>query len=429
MSNALAISGVSYVLQYYLINLYTTAFSGNPPKVTCLAPDQVQNSLGDISAPSNQVNLFLHQVKHNAAWRNAELPSLGADGATRLSSPPLALDLHYLLTVYGSDDWQSEALLGYAVLLLHENPVLTRLDITTALGKATAMFPLNPLSPDLDGCGLADQIEMLKITPDILGREEMAWLWTALKADYRLTYPFQVTVALLQPQRSTSLGLPVLHRRITATAVQPAQILEVKPPNGQVAAASTDVVTVTGEFLAGVSRVALTNARTGSSYTVAVTNATPTSFTFVPNQSLAQPAGAYSLVAQFLDPLNASLVAQVTSPVPFSLAPTLATQTATVTANPAGTLVTIDVSPNLVEGQDVALVLSSITPPPPGTALFTCSAPAQPISGSTGSVTFQFPALTAGALLGRLLVDGVTSQVQVDLAAHPPVFQGPFVTV
>ena len=64
----------------------------------------------------------------------------------------------------------------------------------------------------------------------------------------------------------------------------------------------------------------------------------------------------------------------------------------------------------------MSLALSAITPPPPGIALFTCSAAAQPFSGSTGTLSFQFPpTLPTGALLGRLLVDGVTSQIEVDL--------------
>ncbi len=53
------------------------------------------------------------------------------------------------------------------------------------------------LNKTLGLCGIGDQAELLKITPESLGREEMAWLWTALKADYRLTFPFKVSVALL----------------------------------------------------------------------------------------------------------------------------------------------------------------------------------------------------------------------------------------
>jgi hypothetical protein len=169
----------------------------------------------------------MHQVMHNPAWRNVDLPSLGADGKTRLTSPPLALDLHYLLTVYATDFWQAEALLGYALMMLHENPVLVRSDISNALQALSTPpepYPGNPLTPFLGSSGLADQVEMIKITPETLGREEMAWLWTALKADYRPTYPFQVSVVLMQPQRQTTAALPVLRRRVSSAA-QPGEPL------------------------------------------------------------------------------------------------------------------------------------------------------------------------------------------------------------
>ena len=58
------------------------------------------------------------------AQRGAAVASSGGD--QRLSNPPLALDLHYLLTAYGAQDLDAEILLGYAMQLLHETPVLTR---------------------------------------------------------------------------------------------------------------------------------------------------------------------------------------------------------------------------------------------------------------------------------------------------------------
>ena len=254
MRNGLAISGVTAVLQYYLHELY--ADPGSPftstVNVSCLAPDLVQHSFHHNGPqhsfhhngpePENQVNLFMHQVMHNPAWRNVDLPSLAADGKTRLTSPPLALNLHYLLTVYATDYWQAEALLGYALMMLHENPVLTRKDISNALqalSTAPEPYPGNPLTPFLGSSGLANQVEMIKITPETLGREEMAWLWTALKADYRPTYPFQVSVVLMQPQRQTTAALPVLRRRVRAqpSLVSPSPTLtEVSPPNDQPAA-------------------------------------------------------------------------------------------------------------------------------------------------------------------------------------------------
>jgi hypothetical protein len=98
-----------------------------------------------------------------------------------------------------------------ALLMLHENPFLTRQDISNAM---TSLPITTNLSHVARSGGLADQIELLKITPSTLGREEMAWLWTALKADYRPTFPFQVSVVLIERQNPATLPLPVLVRNI-----------------------------------------------------------------------------------------------------------------------------------------------------------------------------------------------------------------------
>lgn len=421
MSTGLAISGVTAVLQYYFHQLYMSPpFNAGTVQVSSVAPDLVQQQLeSNASEAENQVNLFLHQVTHNASWRNVDLPSLAGDGKTRLTSPPLALDLHYLLTVYATDPWQAEALLGYGLQLLHENPVLVRSDITAALAQLNILYPLSALLAPLAACGLADQIEMIKITPETLGREELAWLWTALKADYRPTFPFQVSVVLIQPQQATSLALPVLQRGIQVTPIQPAQILQVLsiqptplppvPPPSQIAAAPTDTVTVTGENLSGVTQVLLTNARYGVQYTVPAAAVTATSFTFTPNHTL---AGIYDFAAQFIDPTTNALVK--TNTLPIALAPVLPAQTATV----AGNQVTVTFNPNAAEGQTVLLALGST------------SAPALAFSGSVGSLNFAFPTpLPSSPAVGRLQVDGVSSQVQVDWFAQPPTFTGPMVTL
>src|ERR1700689_3264737 len=101
MSNPLAISAVTGVLQYMLNLVYNHPATGiGSVSVTAVAPDIVQNNSNSNGASQLQVNLFLHQVTPNASWRNVGLPSLASDGATRLKNPPLALDLHYLLTAY-----------------------------------------------------------------------------------------------------------------------------------------------------------------------------------------------------------------------------------------------------------------------------------------------------------------------------------------
>src|SRR5580692_3178569 len=109
MSSALAISGVTAVLQYLLTGAFSSLSSVvGSVTVSAVAPDIVQANLGTGSNSALQVNVFLHQVTLNAAWRNQGLPSLAADGVTPLTNPPLALDLHYLLTAYAGADTEAE---------------------------------------------------------------------------------------------------------------------------------------------------------------------------------------------------------------------------------------------------------------------------------------------------------------------------------
>lgn len=428
MSSALAISAVSAVVQYYLQNAYSglTGLFGGTVNLSAKAPDLVQSDLGTGKTAQNQVNLFLHQVTFNPGWRNVDHPWLAADGKTQLKSPPLGLDLHYLLTVYGSADWQAEGLLGYALMMLHQNPVMTREDIRHAFLELPASYPGNPLAASvsnplicpLASSALADQIEMIKIIPSTLGREEMAWLWTALKADYRPTFPFQVSVVLIQPEPVLSLAFPVLHRRIRAQVATPAQILTVTPPNRQISAAPGQTVTVSGEFLSGASQVSLTNARLAIQTAVAATNVTNTSLQFVvPNTPASFPAGIYSLAVLFNDASGNTV--QSTASLPLAVAPVIQLAPPPVVVQSASmTQVTLIFSPNAQPSQNVSLALDS------------ASVAAQPFDASVNSLVFQFtPPLTTGPKLAQLVVDGTPSVVDVDWTTHPPSFVGPKVTV
>jgi hypothetical protein len=417
MSTAFAMAATSAVLQHFLQNaLSSVTMFGGSVTVSSKAPDLLQHDIIDGKAQQNQVNLFLHQVTYNPGWRNVGQPSLGADGKTPLKNPPLALDLHYLLTVYGSDDWQAEALLGNAMMMLHRFPVIARKDITLAL----SLLPAGAFAVALQASKLADQIEMIKITPSTLGREEMAWLWTALKADYRPTFPFQVSVVLMEPEAQLGFALPVLSRNIAANPIQPAQLLQVTPPDQQISAAPGDTVTVTGIFLKGATRVSLTYARLGIQATVAATSVTNNSLQFVvPIETalLPFPAGIYDLAVLFTDALGN--VTQTTGPLPLAVAPIIQLIPAPVVVNSAtNTLVTATFSPSARPNQTVSLSIGSQ------------SVTAQPFTTDETTLEFLFaPPLAAGSQLARLQIDGAPSQVQVDWTATPPKFLGPMVTI
>jgi hypothetical protein len=176
--------------------------------VSALPPDRIQTGANE----ENRLNLFLYQVTPNQGWRNHGQPSLGSNGE-RLYNPPLALDLHYMLSAYGREDLNAEVLLGYAMELFHEL-VLNRNDIRKSLSPSNPINA-NLIPKDADGrsaIDLADQVEQIKITPNYLSADELSRLWTSMQARYRPTMAYQVSTVLIQRMRTTKSPLPVLTR-------------------------------------------------------------------------------------------------------------------------------------------------------------------------------------------------------------------------
>src|SRR5262249_2635616 len=150
-------------------------------------------------------------------------------------------------------------LLGYAMQLLHETPVLARDAIRAALIPPTvtgAILP--PALQALAASDLADQVEQLKICPAFLNTEELSKLWSALQAHYRPTAAYQVSVVLIEATRSTRTPLPVLTRgpvdpltgRERGIIAQPdltppfPTLLAVRPPHQQPSAHLGDTLTL-----------------------------------------------------------------------------------------------------------------------------------------------------------------------------------------
>jgi hypothetical protein len=401
-------------------------------------------------------------VTHNPGWRNVDLPSLSNNGQTQTGNPPLALDLHYLLTVYGSEPWQSEALLGYALMMFHQSPVLTRNDVEAALNaRSGSNYPYSgyPLNNSLGLCGLNDQSELLKITPETMNREEMAWLWTALKADYRLTFPFKVSVALMLPDLSPSLAFPVLQTSFTPPPPPPLPaipppapqavlpnapsfVLSISYQSGQGSAQPSDQVTLTGEYLTGANRVMLTHAQLGISFHVTPDTVTAGQVQFTlpaltpmpsapPLPPPPYPAGAYQVAVQWWDSVQ-QIVVQATTPFPMAIVYWLPLNQSPGTAPIAGDLGVnlTDFAPPVWAGQRVQLVLSGTV----GGNVVSFTGEAQPVLSQTpqASVKFLFPSSipTGQTYLARMVVDGISSQVQFNIPAiGPPSFTGPNVTI
>jgi hypothetical protein len=272
---------------------------------------------------------------------------------------------------------------------------------------------------------------MVKIIPATLGREEIAWLWTALKADYRPTFPFQASVVLIQSQTPVQSALPVLTRSVSAQAnlLSPfGALTDVIPPGGQPAASLGDTVTVQGANLSGAVSVVLINSQLGIQQAIPALTTGSGSLQFtVPNPPPPAPpaaptdlpAGVYLLSTQVAN--GSDLVS--TNSLPFAIAPTIITPPSSpITLDPQGNAtVTITCAPFLRPGQEVSLIIGS------------ASAPASPFTTPTNTPSFAFSSLEASSppsptLPIRLRIDGIDSPI-IDMTKTPPVFSGPTVQI
>ena len=228
MSSALAVASVSFVLVDLLNNGLIDRDIGSSLGeviVTALAPDRVDEQRNTKSA----LNLFLYNVTQNEAWRNMNYPSRNAAGVL-INNPPLALNLHYLLTAYGAEQFHAEILLGYGMQLFHETPVLPRAAIRRSLAAPTEVNAGGGLPAamlNLYTSDLADQVELIKIWPQTLTTEEISRLWTAFQAKYRPTAAYQISVVLIQSEASTQQALPVRKRTVSVMPFQKPVITQV----------------------------------------------------------------------------------------------------------------------------------------------------------------------------------------------------------
>ena len=191
MSSPLSIASVTSVIKSTLENGLVmhgaTAVVGELA-VTALPPDRIPTGADERS----QLNIYLYRITPNTAWR--AIPASGAPG-NGARPVPLSLDLHYLLTAYGERDYHAETLLGSAMELLHETPVLTRETIAPTL----AALAEHGESGDAGASVFADVIESIDritLSPEFLSMEDLTKLWSALQARYRLSATYQASVLM-----------------------------------------------------------------------------------------------------------------------------------------------------------------------------------------------------------------------------------------
>jgi hypothetical protein len=152
---------------------------------------------------ARRVHIYLYQVSPNAALCNADLPTRGPGGKL-VDRPQVALDLHYLLAFYGSQQsLEPERMLGAVARNLHARPILSRQSIQDAITN----------HPELVGSNLADAIERVRFTPAAMSLDELSKLWSVFsQTPHALSMVYQANVVLIDAEESGPSALPVLSR-------------------------------------------------------------------------------------------------------------------------------------------------------------------------------------------------------------------------
>jgi hypothetical protein len=408
MSSPLAVAAVTAVLQSFLQNSVSKygleGILNATIKVSAEAPDRILNG----NASPDCLNLFLFQAIENQGWRNVCQPTRNATG-DRISNPPLALDLSYLLTAYGSADLHAEVLLGYAMSVFHEMPIFTR----DAIRAAIPTPPPSTLPNALTSADLADQIEQIKIVPQVMSVEEISKIWSALQSQYRPTAVYKVTVVLIESVQPITPGLPVRARNLLVLPFE-------SPAIEQIESQATDSAPIIPgqQIFAGYNLVI-----------VGQQLKSDTTLVYIDDESIT-PASDEITDTQIIVPLPADLEpglhsVQIAQPIAFDpsqpndtrrgiesniasfvLTPQITTPSYSTAPN---STLSLDVAPAVGSGQRVALLVGGNT----------ISIPPRPAADPpTETLLFPIPDLAAGDYLLRVQIDGAESPLALDASGN-----------
>lgn len=200
MSNYLAIATVTATIQRILQSAIQINLEG--ARVTTVRPSELGNG-----TPESGVNLFLYDIKHNAAWRSS------MDSSTRRSKgeqikPRVGIDLYYLLSFYGNDiELEPQRLLGTVISTLQERRILTKQMILDTIADPTFSF--------VGDSNLAEQVELITLMLLDLPKEERANIWSVFfQNSYSLSIVYHATVVLVEGEDMPIRALPVRDRHI-----------------------------------------------------------------------------------------------------------------------------------------------------------------------------------------------------------------------
>lgn len=406
MSSPDALATVTETLRHLL--------SGATARVTTKPP-----SAARVGESGDQINIFLYATHYNPAFSNFPMPGEVRSGENAF--PPLPLILHYMITAYGAndDDISGQQLMGQAMSILHDHPLLSKADI-------------QGITPD---SGLQNQIERVRITPAALSLDDIFKLWSSFQsAEYRLSTGYQVSVVLIESTLDARSPLPVLkrgeqNRGVSTTTAPSPSLTGVRFPNQKPSAELGDTVTLLGEHLASDTIVIrfqhpllvdpLDSSILKPIEMLPGTVRTETEITVkLPAQAddanvgAKWPAGFYqvSLVIQ-----RSSMPQWTSNAISMPLSPKITT--VSPTSAPAGNVtLTIECLPQVKPDQRVLLLFGDQT-----IKVDSVVTPVDPAAPTTLTVTIDNAVKRATPYVLRLRIDGADS-IPVDFSGDTPQF-------
>ncbi|AOX00887.1 hypothetical protein BJP34_16815 [Moorena producens PAL-8-15-08-1] len=418
MSNSQAIAGVTIMLEFLIKEgALQELGSGTLEIVTTKPLDEARKE----GQEKNQINIFLYQTNPNSAWRNLDMPNKVKPGET--GKPPLALNLYYLITAYGKDneDTESQTLLGVAMRVLHDHPLIRTYDIDRAIAKKPGFIDQGLLDESkkklLEDSNLANQIERISVTPNNLSIEEISKLWGTFQTQYRISAAYKISVVLIESQIPVKTPLPVLSRGAddrgpdsqTGTIPPLPSLTAIKlPQNESYFTVGKDLI-LEGYNLENSEEVhcghphlenpiVLTNLKDVSATQIRVTL----------DGRMQWLAGFYTVTVQ----VQESDRTRITNSMTFPLVP----EVTAITYPDRGNRLTLTCNPAVKEGQEVALLLGDLAIP----YQFPTPQSQDPILEK--NLTFNVSNVTPGTYVVRLRVDGVDS-IPIDFTKQPPEFK------
>ncbi|MCU7820352.1 DUF4255 domain-containing protein [Kitasatospora sp. DSM 101779] len=403
MSNTTAVAAVTAALTTLVQNA-VNGLGINPGPV--VAPGPLDDT-GDHA----RVGVHLYRVSRNATLSLADLPTRSSAGQLR-QKPRAALDLHYLFTFRGTNEWETQRLLARAAAALHTVPHLT----DTLLAEAETAHP------EIADNDLARADEPVRVTPEALSTDELTRLWALFPpATFTVTLAVAAGPVLVDGDGDPGAVLPVRTVLAGAAPFAPPRLDGVAGPEGRGApvraANPMPDLHLHGHALA---------ARPGETSEVLVDGAPVTGVTAVDDTHLvlASPAlapGRRRISVRRSGPpaqpaLSATRPSQVSAPVVVLVVPALGAITAaTATGHQPGLrtgTVSAAVTPPVGPTNRVRLLLDATTP---GSAVSLALAADLPVGHPpTTQADFTVTDAPAGPYRVTLEVDGARSIPNLD---------------